>query len=60
MGSVGRQLMLWLMVGGWANVNDILRYSYKLAKQIWRFPNEFAMMRMRYLCKVVEVGKQPV
>ena len=51
--------MLWLMVGGWANVNDILRYSYKLAKQIWRFPNEFAMMRMRYLCKVVEVGKQP-
>jgi hypothetical protein len=26
----------------------------------WRFPNEFAMIRMRYRCKIVEVGNQPV
>ena len=42
------------------NVRGVPRFSYELAKKIWRFPNEFAMIRMTYRCKIVEVRNQPV
>ena len=42
------------------NVRGVPRFSYELAKFFWRFPNEFAMIRMRYRCKIVEVGNRPV
>ena len=42
------------------NVRGVPRISYELAKKIWRFPNEFAMIRMRYRCKIVEVRNQLV
>ena len=42
------------------NVRGVPRFSYELANFFWRFPNEFAMIRMRYRCKIVEVGNRPV
>jgi hypothetical protein len=42
------------------NVRGVPRFSYELANFFWRFPNEFAMIRMRYQYKIVEVGNQPV
>ena len=41
-------------------VRRVLTFSYELAEFFWRFPNEFAMIRMQYRCKIVEVGNQPV
>ena len=46
--------------GGHNNVRGVPTFSYELAEFFWRFPNEFAMIRMRYRCKIVEVGNQPV
>ena len=42
------------------NVQGVPRFSYELAGVFWRFPNEFAMIRMRYQCKIVEVRNRPV
>ena len=42
------------------DVRGVPRFSYELAEFFWRFPNEFAMIRMRYRCKIVEVGNRPV
>ena len=37
------------------NVLGVPRFCYVLAEMFWRFPNEFAMIRMRCRCKIVEV-----
>jgi hypothetical protein len=48
------------VTNGVPNVRGVLRFSYELAEVFWRFPDEFAMIRMTYRCKIVEVGNQPV
>jgi hypothetical protein len=50
----------WTCKHSGSNVRGVLRFSYKLAEFFWRFPSEFAMIRMRYRCRIVEVGNQPV
>ena len=40
----------------YSNVWRVPRFSYELAKMTWSFPNKFAMIRMEYQCKIVEVG----
>ena len=42
------------------NVRGVPRFSYELADFFWKFPNEFTMIRMRYRCKIIEDGNQPV
>jgi hypothetical protein len=42
------------------NVRGVPRFIYELAEIFWRFPNEFAMIRTRYRCKIIKVGNQPV
>ena len=42
------------------NVRGVLKFSYELAGFFWRFPNEFAIIRMKYGCKIVKVGNQSI
>ena len=42
------------------NVQGVPRFSYELSDFFWRFPNEFAVIQMRYQCKSVEVGNRLV
>ena len=42
------------------NVRGVRRFSYELANFFWRYLKEFAIIGMRYQCKIVEVGNQLV
>jgi len=42
------------------NKQRVLRFNYELVKKNWRFPYEFAMIGLRYGCKIVEVGNRPI
>ena len=55
-----RAWVVLCVTNGVPNVRGVPRFGYKLAEVLWRFPNEFAMIRMTYRCKIVEVGNQPV
>ena len=46
----------WLL----PNVRGVPSFGYELAKKIWRFPNELAIIRTRYRLKIVKVGNWPV
>ena len=37
------------------NERGVPNFSYELAENFWRFPNEFATIRTRYRLKIVQV-----